>query len=73
MIYAQTRAFFAMSRDGLIPQSICKVHPRYATPHRITILVGLAVALISGFTPINVIARCAASARFLPSSSLRSA
>lgn len=56
MMYAQTRAFFAMSRDGLIPQSICKIHPRFATPHRITIIVGLAVALISGFTPINVIA-----------------
>lgn len=56
MMYAQTRAFFAMSRDGLIPQSICKVHPHFATPHRITIIVGLAVAVISGFTPINVIA-----------------
>ena len=56
MMYAQTRAFFAMSRDGLIPQSICKIHPRFATPHRITIIVGLAVAVISGFTPINVIA-----------------
>ena len=56
MMYAQTRAFFAMSRDGLIPQSVCKIHPRFATPHRITIIVGLAVAVISGFTPINVIA-----------------
>ncbi len=56
MMYAQTRAFYAMSRDGLIPKSICKVHSRYATPHRITLIVGIAVALISGFTPINVIA-----------------
>ena len=35
-----------MSRDGLIPQAVCKIHPRFATPHRITILVGLAVALV---------------------------
>ncbi len=56
MMYAQTRAFFAMSRDGLIPQAVCKIHPRFATPHRITIIVGLAVALVSGFTPINVVA-----------------
>jgi len=56
MIYAQTRAFFSMSRDGLIPQSICQIHPRYATPHRITILVGCAVAIISGFTPIHIVA-----------------
>ena len=56
MIYAQTRAFFSMSRDGLIPAGICKIHPRYATPHRITIIVGTAVALISGFTPIHIVA-----------------
>lgn len=56
MMYAQTRAFFSMSRDGLIPQSICKIHPRYATPHRITIMVGCTVAVISGFTPINIVA-----------------
>ena len=56
LLYGQARIFFAMSRDGLIPQSICKVHPHFATPHRITIIVGLAVAVISGFTPINVIA-----------------
>ena len=56
MMYAQTRAFFAMSRDGLIPQSVCKIHETYRTPHRITLIVGIAVALISGFTPINVVA-----------------
>lgn len=56
MIYAQTRAFFAMSRDGLIPSKVCKVHPKYGTPHIITIIVGVAVALISGFTPIHVVA-----------------
>ena len=56
MMYAQTRAFFSMSRDGLIPESVCKIHPRYATPHRITLVVGVTVALISGFTPINIVA-----------------
>lgn len=56
MMYAQTRAFFSMSRDGLIPESVCKIHPRYATPHRITIIVGCAVAVISGFTPIHIVA-----------------
>lgn len=56
MLYAQSRAFFAMSRDGLIPQSLCKVHPRYRTPYVITVIVGVGVALISGFTPIGVVA-----------------
>lgn len=61
MIYAQTRAFFAMSRDGLIPESICRVHPRYASPHIITSIVGITVALISGFTPIHIVAEMCSS------------
>ena len=56
LIYAQTRAFYAMSRDGLIPSSLYKVHPKYGTPHIVTILVGMTVALISGFAPINLVA-----------------
>lgn len=56
LMYGQTRVFFAMSRDGLIPAGICKVHPQYGTPHIITILAGVAVALIAGFTPIGIIA-----------------
>ncbi|MDF2570498.1 MAG: yhdG 1 [Sporomusa sp.] len=56
LMYGQTRIFFAMSRDGLIPASICKIHPKYGTPHIITIVAGIAVALIAGFTPIGVIA-----------------
>ena len=31
MIYAQTRAFYAMSRDGLIPESLCRVHTVHRT------------------------------------------
>lgn len=61
MMYAQTRAFYAISRDGLIPQWLCKIHPRFGTPHIITILVGLGVALISGFTPIHLVAEMCSS------------
>ncbi|MDT8900977.1 amino acid permease [Anaeroselena agilis] len=56
LMYGQTRIFFAMSRDGLIPKGICAVHPTYGTPHIITVVAGIAVALIAGFTPIGVIA-----------------
>ncbi|MEN3931724.1 amino acid permease [Microvirga sp. W0021] len=56
MIYAQTRAFFAMSRDGLLPKKLCKVHPKYGTPYIVTIIVGCTVALIAGLTPINMVA-----------------
>lgn len=56
LMYGQTRIFFAMSRDGLIPQGICKVHPKHGTPHVITMVAGIAVAIIAGFTPIGIIA-----------------
>ncbi len=56
LMYGQTRIFFAMSRDGLIPGGICVIHPTYGTPHVITIAAGIAVALIAGFTPIGTIA-----------------
>jgi APA family basic amino acid/polyamine antiporter len=56
LMYGQTRIFFAMSRDGLIPAGICKIHPVWGTPHIITIIAGIAVALIAGFIPIGIIA-----------------
>jgi APA family basic amino acid/polyamine antiporter len=45
MMMGQPRVFFAMSRDGLLPGAISKVHPRYLTPHRSTLITGGVVAL----------------------------
>ncbi|KAF3996888.1 amino acid permease [Glaciimonas immobilis] len=56
MTYAQTRIVFAMSRDGLLPQRLSKVHPRFATPFFNTWLVGILVALISALVPLGVLA-----------------
>jgi APA family basic amino acid/polyamine antiporter len=53
MMYGQSRILFAMSRDGLIPSSFCKLHKKYGTPYVSCIFVTFAVALISGFTPIR--------------------
>jgi len=53
MMYGQTRIFFAMSRDGLIPAAFSKLHKKYGTPYINCILVAVAVCLISGFTPIR--------------------
>ncbi|MGI8510133.1 MAG: amino acid permease, partial [Gemmatimonadaceae bacterium] len=51
----QTRVFFSMSRDGLLPGLFGRVHSRFKTPHVSTILTGTVCALVSGFTPIGVL------------------
>jgi APA family basic amino acid/polyamine antiporter len=49
----QSRIFFSMSRDGLLPKSFSKVHPKYRTPYVTTILTGFAVGITSMFTSID--------------------
>src|SRR5262245_41141081 len=49
----QPRIFFSMARDGLLPQSFAKVHPRFRTPHVTTILTGLFVGVTAMFTSID--------------------
>ena len=53
LMYGQSRVFFAMSRDGLIPGAFSKLHKKYSTPYISCIIVTLAVMTISGFTPIR--------------------
>jgi APA family basic amino acid/polyamine antiporter len=45
-----------MSRDGLLPAFFSHVHTRFRTPYISTLLVGIVVALVAGFTPIDVVA-----------------
>ncbi|MEM5405154.1 amino acid permease [Paraburkholderia unamae] len=56
MSYGQTRIIFAMSRDGLLPAKLSKVHPRFATPFFTTWLVGIFFGLIGALVPLNVLA-----------------
>ena len=53
MMIGQIRVFFAMSRDRLLGPWLAKVHPRFGTPHRATILTGVAIAVLSAFVPIG--------------------
>jgi APA family basic amino acid/polyamine antiporter len=61
MIYGQTRIFFVMSRDGLLPSSLSKVHPRWHTPHVMTFITGAAVTLAAAFFPVGRLAAIANS------------
>lgn len=56
MMYGQTRIFFVMSRDGLLPEKLSNVHPRYKTPHIITIITGVFVSLFAAFFPVGALA-----------------
>ena len=56
MIYGQTRILFTMSRDGLMPAVFSHVHPRFHTPHVVTIVTGIAVALFAGVFPVGMLA-----------------
>ncbi len=56
MMFGQTRIFFVMSRDGLLPATFSKIHPKYNTPHVITILTGIFVALFAAFFPVGLLA-----------------
>lgn len=56
LLLGQTRVFFAMSRDGLIPRFFSRVHPKFRTPYRSTILLGGLIAVIAGFTSISELA-----------------
>jgi APA family basic amino acid/polyamine antiporter len=56
MMLSGPRVFLAMARDGLVPKSVfAAVHPRFRTPWKSTILVGLFVLVLSGLLPIDAL------------------
>jgi APA family basic amino acid/polyamine antiporter len=59
MMMGQPRIFFSMSRDRLFPESISKVHPRFRTPYKTTILTGIVVGLVALLIPIGTAAELA--------------
>ena len=55
LMYAQTRIFYTMARDGLLPKVFSRVNPRFQTPAINTVLVGFVTAVAAGFFDINVL------------------
>jgi APA family basic amino acid/polyamine antiporter len=56
MIYGQTRIFFTMARDGLLPERLSAVHPRFHTPHVITLITGVGVSAFAAMFPVAMLA-----------------
>jgi APA family basic amino acid/polyamine antiporter len=55
LLLGQTRIFYAMSRDGVIPAAFSEIHPRFATPWKGTIITGVASAAMAGLLPLNIL------------------
>lgn len=56
MTYGQTRIFFTMARDGLLPSFLSKIHPRFHTPHVITLITGIFVSAFGAIYPVGQLA-----------------
>ena len=56
LLFGQTRIFFVMSRDGLLPEKLAKVHPKWGTPYVVTIITGVVVAIAAAFFPVGQLA-----------------
>ena len=56
MMFGQTRIFFVMARDGLLPDVFSRLHPKYGTPHVVTMCTGVFVALFAALFPVGKLA-----------------
>ncbi len=56
MLFGQTRIFFVMARDGLLPEVLSSVHPRFKTPHIVTMVTGVGVTIAAAFLPVGKLA-----------------
>ncbi|MFN3468401.1 MAG: amino acid permease [Novosphingobium sp.] len=56
MLFGQTRIFFVMARDGLLPEKLATIHPKWKTPHIVTGITGVFVAAAAAFLPVGKLA-----------------
>ena len=56
VIYGQTRILFAMGRDGMLPEFFYRVNPRTLTPVQNTVIVGIFIASLAAFVPLDILA-----------------
>lgn len=56
LLFGQTRIFFVMSRDGLLPEKLSTIHPKWKTPYIVTAITGAVVAVAAAFLPVGALA-----------------
>jgi APA family basic amino acid/polyamine antiporter len=56
MMFGQTRIFFVMARDGLLPEKLASIHPKWKTPHIVTLVTGVFVAIAAALLPVGQLA-----------------
>ncbi|MDB6128546.1 MAG: yhdG [Verrucomicrobia bacterium] len=54
-LLGQPRIFFSMAKDGLLPASFAKLHPRFRTPWLATMLTGVVCAIVAGLLPLDLL------------------
>ena len=55
LLFGQTRVFYAMAQDGLLPPVFARLHDRFRTPAISQILIGVIVAIAAGLLPIEIL------------------
>lgn len=55
MLLGQSRVFFSIAKDGLLPSVFAKVHPRFKTPYVATIVVGFITAILAAILPVDLL------------------
>lgn len=55
MMLGQSRVYYSISKDGLLPKALSKVHPKHGIPHNATLLATVATAIIAGLFPLHVL------------------
>ncbi|MFD0748870.1 amino acid permease [Mucilaginibacter calamicampi] len=55
MLMGQSRIFFTMSKDGLLPKVFSSVHPKFQTPYKANLFFAVFVSLFAAFVPVNIV------------------